>query len=416
MIAPNLRRAALALAAGCCALSLTGGAGAADQVAAGWPQYRGPARTGISEETGLLKSWTDPGPKVVWKAPLGEGFSGISVVGDRLYTMYGAGEDDILASFSTADGKEVWKLRVDKKWIDDVGNGPRATPTVYEDVVYALSGRGRLVAVKSASGEKIWETDLTEKAHAKIPHWGISTSPLVEDDMLILDAGGGGNKSVVAVDRKTGAIRWTAYSDDPGYSAPLAVEIGGVRQVLSFAGSSLVSVTPADGKVLWSVPWKTPYNVNAAMPIFMPPDKVFISSSYDTGAAVYQVTKGASGFSTTEVWKSRVMKNHFNSSVFYKGYLYGFDDRNLKCIDAATGMEKWKQTGFNKGSLLLADGRLIIFSEQGLLAMAEASPDAYKEQGRAQILDGRTWTMPTLAGKKLYLRNEKVMVALEMAG
>ena len=416
MNARTFRRAAAALAAGCCVVMLTGGTGAGDQVAEGWPQYRGPARTGISDETGLLKSWSAPGPKVVWKAPLGEGFSGISVVGDRLYTMYGAGEDDILACYATTDGHEIWKLRVDKKWTDDVGNGPRATPTVSGDVVYTLSGRGKLVAVKTAGGEKIWETDLTDKVNAKIPHWGVSTSPLVEGDLLILDAGGGSNKSVVAVDRKSGAIRWTAHSDDPGYSAPLAVEIGGVRQVLSFAGSSLVSVTPADGKILWSVPWKTPYNVNAAMPVFIPPDKVFISSSYDTGAAVYQITKGGNGFTTKELWKSRVMKNHFNSSVFYKGYLYGFDDRNLKCIDAETGMEKWKQTGFNKGSLLLADGRLIIFSEQGLLAMAEATPEGYKEQGRAQILEGRTWTMPTLAGKKLYLRNEKVMVALEMAG
>jgi len=412
----TIKRTVQALAAGCCALIIAGGTRAADQAATGWPQYRGPARTGISEETGLLKSWAEPGPKVVWKMPIGEGFSGISVVGDRLYTMYGTGEDDVLACHSTSDGREIWKLRVDRKWTDDVGNGPRATPTVAGDTVYALSGRGTLVAVKVATGEKMWTADLTDKVDAKIPHWGVSTSPLVEENLLILDAGGGSNKSVVAVDRSTGAVKWTAHSDDPGYSAPLAVEIGGVRQILSFAGSSLVSVTPTDGKVLWSVPWKTPYNVNAAMPVFIPPDKVFISSSYDTGAAVYQVTKSGAAFTTSEVWKSRVMKNHFNSSVYLNGYLYGFDDRNLKCIDAATGMEKWKQTGFNKGSLLLADGHLIIFSEQGLLAMAEASPDAYKEKGRAQILEGRTWTMPALAGKKLYLRNEKVMVALDMAG
>jgi hypothetical protein len=238
----------------------------------------------------------------------------------------------------------------------------------------------------------------------------------VEGDLLLLDAGAGRGKSLVALDKKTGATRWTAHSDRPGYSSPLAVTFQGVRQILSFAASSLVSVAAADGKVLWSVPWETSYDVNAAMPVLIPPDKVFISSGYDKGGAVYRIKKEGQAFKTEEVWNNRVLKNHFNSSVHYGGYLYGFDDATLKCVDAGTGEEKWRQRGFQKGSLLIADGHLVILSEAGLLLLAEASPAAFKEEGRMQVLEGRTWTMPSLAGGRLYLRNQKEMVALSLEG
>lgn len=381
-----------------------------------WPQYRGPARDGVSAETGILKTWPASGPKVVWRVPLGGGYSGISVAGGRGYTMFSREDGEFVVCFKAADGKEVWRLRVDSNRDDDMGDGPRSTPTVDGDLVYALGARGVLVAARILSGERAWEKDLKDAFGARVPQWGVSTSPLVEGNLLVIDAGGGPGKSLVALDKTTGQTRWTSYTDKPGYSAPLGVDIHGVRQILSFAGTSLVSVGAADGKVLWSVPWKTSYDVNAAMPVFVPPDRVFISSSYDTGGALYQVKKTGDTFEVSEVWKSRIMKNHFNSSIYQGGYLYGFDDATLRCIDVATGQEKWSQRGFAKGSLLLADGHLIIFGESGLLALAEATPDAYREKGRVQIFDGKTWTMPTLSGGKLYLRDQKEMVALDLAG
>ncbi|HET6373352.1 MAG TPA: PQQ-binding-like beta-propeller repeat protein [Candidatus Polarisedimenticolia bacterium] len=399
-----------------CAACLITGALAADPAKMLWPQYRGPDRSGISSETGLLKVWPAEGPKVLWKVPLGDGYSGISVAGDRLYTMHSQGGDDVIACFNARDGKEVWRTRVEARWTDEMGDGPRSTPTVDGGVVYAVSSRGLLVAVAADTGQKVWEKNLQDVFGAQVPHWGVSTSPLVEGDLVVVDAGGAPGKSLVALDKKTGATRWTSYTDRPGYSAPLAVDMLGVRQILSFAGSSLVSVAAGDGKVLWSVPWKTSYDVNAAMPVFLPPNRVFISSSYDTGGAVYEIKKTGDAYKTSEVWKNRTMKNHFNSSVHAAGYLYGFDDATLKCVDAATGEEKWRQRGFAKGSLLMADGQLIVFSENGLLALVEATPEAYKEKARAQILEGRTWTMPSLADRKLFLRNQKLMVALDLAG
>ena len=405
-------RIAIVAAASLVALTVAGVEARPDD----WPQYRGPNFSGISRETGILKAWPASGPKVMWKTDLGDGYSGLVVVGGKLFTMYAADGNEYLGCFEAGTGKPVWKLRVDSNRSDEMGDGPRSTPTVDGEMVYAVGAKSLLVAAKAASGTKVWGKDLKAEFGAKVPRWGSSGSPLVDGDLVVVDAGGGPGKSLVALDKKTGATRWTSYTDKPGYSTPLPVTILATRQILSFAGSSLVSVSAADGTVLWSVPWPTDYDVNAAMPVFIPPDKVFISSSYDTGGAVYAVKRSGNKMEAEEVWKSRQMKNHFNSSIYQEGHLYGFDDGTLKCIEAATGAEKWRQRGFAKGSLLLADGHLIVLSEAGLLALVEATPEAYKEKARAQVLEGRTWTMPTLAGGKLYLRNQKVMVALDLAG
>jgi outer membrane protein assembly factor BamB len=209
---------------------------------------------------------------------------------------------------------------------------------------------------------------------------------------------------------------WKSESDIPGYSAPIAITVSGVRQILVFTGSGLVSVAPADGKFFWRYDWETRYDVNAATPVFIPPDKIFISSGYGKGAALLQTQAGNGKATMQEVWKSREMKNHFSSSILHNNYLYGFDDAFLTCLDIASGQPKWQQRGFNKGSLLYADGHLIVLGEYGNLALVEATPAGYKEKGNAQILKGRCWTMPTLAGGKLYLRNQSEMLCLEVAG
>lgn len=383
---------------------------------ADWPRYRGPAGDGISEERGLAKAWPPSGPKVVWRVPLGDGYSGIVVSAGSLYTMYSRDGSEFAAAFDAATGREKWKVRLDSTFPSDMGDGPRSTPVVDRDMVIALGARGKLVGVRTTDGSTLWMKDLTDEFGTTPPHWGVSTSPVIDNDLVLIDAGGGPGRSLVALERATGRTRWTASNDRPGYSTPLPVDLHGTRQILNFSGTSLVSVSAADGKVLWSIPWKTAYEVNAAMPVFIPPDRVFISSSYDTGGAVYRITKTGAGMSAEEVWKNRVMKNHFNSSVYSGGSLYGFDDKTLKCVDASNGEERWRQSGFAKGSLLMADGHLIILSESGLLALAEATPEAYREKGRFQILEGRTWTMPTLSSRKLYLRNQKEMVAVDLAG
>ncbi|HEY2291041.1 MAG TPA: PQQ-binding-like beta-propeller repeat protein [Thermoanaerobaculia bacterium] len=383
---------------------------------ADWPQFRGPNRDGISQETDVLKSWPANGPKVLWRVPLGEGYSHLAVVKGRLLTLYGQGDNEYAVALDAATGKPLWRVAIDRKLVNDQGNGPRSTPTVDGDTVYVLSGQGRLAALKLANGQTLWQHDLRAEYGAQPPTWGIATSPLVEGNLLLVNVGGSNGRSMAAFDKANGKPLWFSQNDPAGYAAPIAITVGGVRQVIFFTGDSVVSIAPKDGKLLWRVPWRTDLGVNAATPIFLPPDKLFISSGYDTGAAVFQIRPADAGITVAEVWRNRVMKNQFSSSLLYKGIIYGFDNATFKAIDAATGQERWKQRGFGQGSLILAGGNLIVLSDSGKLALVEATPEQYRELGSATVLSGRCWTAPTLTGSRLYLRNQEELLSLDWRG
>ncbi len=403
--------------------------------AADWPQWRGPNRNGISQEMGLLKEWSNGGPQVLWRVSLGEGFSGISVVSGRVYTMFSEGDDEFVVCLNASNGEEVWRFRSDSNYHESQGgNGPRATPTIDGELLFTVTAQGKLYALNTENGEKVWSHDLQEEFGSKIPRWGGCTSPLVEGDLLLVEVGGKDGKSIVAFDKKGGDVVWSSHTDILGYSSPIAVTIDGIRQLIVFTGTQLVSVSPENGNLYWTYPWQTEYDVNAATPVFIAPDKIFISSGYGKGAAVVRVRVMMSAGSTTgegeggmshrepvemkveEIWKNQDMKNHFATSVLHGDYLYGFDNAILKCIDANTGMEKWKTRGFGKGTLMLADEHLIILSDRGKLGLAEATPSAYNEVASAEVLSGLCWTVPTLANGRLYARNENEMVCLDMTG
>lgn len=387
---------------------------AGDSVNAEWSQWRGPNRDGISHENGLLKSWPAGGPKVIWRIPLGDGYSGISISQGRAYTMYAQGDDEFVVCLDASNGKEMWRFRTDSKFINDQGDGPRSMPTVDDDLVFVLGARGKLYALHSKNGEKVWEHDFVKEFGSNIPGWGFATSPLVEGDLLLVEAGGTARKSLVAFNKKSGGVVWTSHTDEAAYSSPIAITFNGIRQVIFLTSQTLLSVSPKDGQIYWKYPW--PEGINIATPILIPEDKIFISASYDKGAVLVKMKTAQGKLAAEEVWKSRVMKNHFNSSVLRGNYLYGFDNGTLKCIEVNTGEEQWAERGFAKGSLILADGHLIILGEQGKLALAEATPSGYKEQSSFQVLQGKCWTSPTLAGGKLYLRNQKEMLCLDMTG
>lgn len=390
-------------------LALAGLASAAD-----WPQFRGPNRDGISRDTGLLKSWPQGGPKVLWTAPVGDGYSTVVVSGGRLFTMFNQGGDEMVVAYDAKTGKPLWRFRSDSAYNDEMGNGPRSTPLVDGNLVYTLGAKGKLNALEAATGKRVWGTDLKSELDARAPQWGIATTPLVEGNLLLVDVGGSSGKSVAAFDKKTGKIVWTAQSDKAGYSAPIAITVGGVRQVIFFTGTSVASLSPKDGKLFWRVPWRTDWDVNAATPIFMPPDKVFISSGYGTGAALFQVKAGNGKASVDEVWRSRSMKNQFSSSVLHNGTIYGFDDGTFKAIKAATGEDLWRERGFGHGSLILADGHLYVLSDRGKLALVEATPEEYREKSSFQPLSGKCWTAPVVANGILYVRNEEKLIAMDV--
>jgi len=376
-----------------------------------WPQLRGPNADGISPQTGLLTAWPESGPREIWRVPLGKGFSGISVVGDRAFTMFGR-QGTYLGAFDTATGAELWRLRIDEMYRNSSGDGPRSTPTVDNGIVYVISGRGNLAAVQAESGAIAWRHDLREEYQASGPNWGFATSPRVFRDLLLVEAGGPG-AAMLAFDKRTGEEVWRAAGDPPGYSTPLLVEIGDRQQAVFFTGRRIVGVNPNNGVLLWEKPWETTFGVNAATPIFVPPDKIFVSSGYGVGAALLRVAVD-DVFKVETVWHTREMKNQFSSSVRVGDYIYGFDNSILECIELIRGERMWRARGHGQGSLLYADDHLIVLGDRGSLTLVKLSPGEYLQVSWAQVFRGRTWTAPTLADGILYLRDEQELVALEI--
>ena len=378
-----------------------------------WPQWRGPNRDGISPETGILREWPAEGPPVVWREPGGEGFSGVSVAGDRAFTMVAAREEEFALCLEAATGKQLWKRRLDVKFTEGNGNGPRSTPTVEGDRVFFLGSQGKLAALNAGSGETLWASNLREVLGSGLPPWGFAASPLIEGELLIIQGGTGGSHCIAAFDKGTGAVVWTSHKDGGDYSSPIAVTARGARQVLSLTEHALVSLAPASGELNWSYPFKE--NLNIATPLLVPPDQVFISAAYDKGAALVEMTGEPGALGVEEVWFRREMKNWFSSSVLHDGHLFGFDKAILKCISAATGETRWRHRGFNHGSLILADGHLIVLGEEGELALVEAVPDAYRRKAGFQVVTGKCWTAPSLAGGRLFLRNQEEIVSLDLS-
>lgn len=380
--------------------------------AADWPHWRGPTRDGVSPDAGVLDAWPQEGPTVLWRTPLGEGFSSITVSQGQLFTMFAAGDDEFVVSLRASDGGEVWRLRADASFTESRGNGPRSTPTVDGDRVYAVSANGRLYALDKKDGRQIWTIDLKERFGSKIPSWGYAASPLIEGNLLLLPVGGTEGNAIAALDKQSGETIWTAYSDGLSYSSPIPVTFNDVRQILFLTEKNLISVAPADGQIYWTYPWKD--TINITTPILIPDDRIYISAAYDKGAAMLAMQMAQDSVGIEELWQSRGMKNWINSSILYENHLYGFDSSIFKCIDVDSGEEKWKTRGFERGSLVLAGNHLIVLGEGGELALVEATPLEYREKALVQILEGKCWTSPTLVDGRLYLRNEEELLCLDL--
>jgi outer membrane protein assembly factor BamB len=387
-------------------------AGADPSAGTDWPRFRGPQQNGVSLEKGLLRSWPESGPKILWKKPIGSGFSSVTAVGDALYTMAVEGESETAYRLRESDGEVVWRVPLGPVFPETFGNGPRSTPTVEGEVVYALAASGRLHALKAKDGTRLWEVDLAKELGSTMPLRGFSPSPLVDGDLVLLEAGGTEGKAVVALDKKTGKLRWSALNGKPGYVTPLAVTIDGVRQYVFVrtAEGDILSLLP-DGKVHWQHSWK---KGAIASPLFVPPNRIFASASEDAGAILLEIGKADGKATVREVWNNRLMKNHFSSPVLYEGHIYGFDNASLKCLVAETGEQKWVQRGYGKGSLIVADGLLYVLSDQGQLILAEATPAGFQEKGRVKVMEGKTWVAPVLSHGRIYLRDEDEMIVLDV--
>lgn len=407
-----------------------------------WPQLGGPARDGHARPTTLTTDWTEHPPREQWRRAIGSGFSGIAVAGDRLFTMATDGADGVALALDPRTGATIWRTRVGQAFENSFGDGPRTTPTVDGSTVFVVSADAQLMALATDDGAVRWHVDLATLHDGGVPRFGYAASPLVDGDRLIVEVGRGedgdddGKAAIASLDKGTGAVRWSVLDGQAGYSSPIAVEIAGVRQYvfLRRQGPEALAIAANDGRVLWRRPGA---RAGIATPLFLGPDRVFFSSSdNDFGGLMVRVVPNdaapqgheAAGDTATEapaseattpmraeaVWTNPRMRNHFNGSVVVDGHLYGFDNATFRCLDADTGAIRWAHRGFGKGSLIAHGGQLIVLGDDGTLALADASPEAYRERGRLQAMEGKAWTAPTLAQGVLYLRDLDEVVAYDL--
>lgn len=384
-----------------------------------WPNWRGPHHDGVCRETGLLQVWPADGPRVLWKARLGGGYSAVAISKGRLYTHTARDKkEEIVLCLDAATGTELWRRRYDcdyDRYVtlrENWDRGPRATPAVDGDRVFTVGTTGIVLCLDAATGKEIWRRDLLHIAGRFCPEQGYCSSPLVVGDLVFVHPGGNQGTSLAALDKKTGQTVWQALDDAPSYASPIPVTFNGATQIVYFTGESVVGVTLRDGRQLWRRPWHTQPPIHGATPIYSD-GHVFISSNYGVGAALLRL-KGDG--QPDEVWKARSMQNQYATCVLHQGHLYGFSGFRLACIDFATGQARWDRTGLGKGALLVADGNLIILSERGDLILAEATPNAYVEKSRCKPLGGVCCTGPVVAGGRLYIRNEDMLLALDVKG
>jgi len=378
-----------------------------------WSGFRGPARDGSIRGVQIATDWSKTPPVEVWRRPIGPGWSSFAVAGEMIYTQEQRGEDEIVASYSLATGKPIWAHKDPARFYEaNAGAGPRSTPTIDGGRVYTMGATGILNALDARTGARAWSRNAATEAGVELPGWGITASPAVVGDVVVVAISG----ALAGYDKATGAPRWSRKSNGGSYSSPHVVTIDGVQQILLMAGAGTKSVSPADGSVLWEHAWP-------GVPIVQPAQIAggdFLITTADAMGAIglrrLAVAHTTSGWTATEKWTSRGLKPYFNDYVVHEGHVYGFDGNILACIDLADGNRKWKGGRYGNGQFILLRDQdlLVVLSEEGELALVSATPGQFTELGRFKAIEGKTWNHPVLIGNVLLVRNGEEMAAFRL--
>ncbi len=385
-----------------------------------WPQFLGPTRDGVYAGGDMADAWPAEGPRVAWKANVGEGFSGPVVVGDRLVVFHRRGDKETVECLEASSGDRRWAFEYPTSYRDSFGaddDGPRATPAVAGGRVFTMGAEGKIHATDLEGGKRLWSLDAQEDLGADLGYFGMASSPLVEGEKVLFNIGGRNGAGIVALEAATGKILWKATDDDASCSSPVAATMGGKRHAFFFTRSGLRDIDPETGAVRFGFPWRARIaaSVNAASPLVVG-DLVFVSASYQTGAALLRVKDGE----PEKVWTSDdALSCHYATSVHRGGFLYGFDGRvearpSFRCVELATGKVRWSRDRFGAGSVTLAGERLLILKEDGELILTPAAPEELKPLARARILDGTVRAFPALASGRLYARGGGKLVCIDL--
>jgi outer membrane protein assembly factor BamB len=371
-----------------------------------WPEFRGPLRDSRVPGVTFATDWQQSPPKELWRRPVGLAYSSFAVVGDYLFTQEQRGEEELVVCYRAATGDEVWTNAVANRYENNMGHGPRATPTFHEGKLYTMGPSGVLQCLDASTGKTVWKRDLTADVGASVPGWGFASSPLVVDDRVIVFAGAGDGKGVAAYDRASGDLAWSAGSGRSGYCSGQFARIAGVPQVLFTSGFGLQAFAPESGEKLWEHAWDMGSNARVVQPLFVNDNTVAIGSSFGKGTRLVEISRVETAWNVAEKWTTKRFRPYFNDQVFFEGHCYGFDGNRLSCIDMATGERLWAGERYGGQILLLSDmGVLLVLSEKGEVALVRATPDSYNKLASFHALSGKTWNHPVIANGKLFVRN-----------
>lgn len=374
-----------------------------------WPGFRGKERDGIVHGLKIKTDWTVNPPVELWRRPVGPGCSSVAIQGNLIYTHEQLGEFETVSCYDLTSGKPVWRHKDKARFYDShAGPGPRATPTVANGKVYTIGATGILNAINAYDGSLIWTRNTTEDTGIKVPEWGICGSPVVTGNAVIVALAG----TLAAFDSETGELIWSGENGGSGYSSPHLLTICNVSQVLMINEPGVESIDPQTGKKLWSYPWRLRDRV--LQPAWIGNDELLINEEYKNVRKI-KVINDEAGWKISEIWTSSEIRMLYNDFVIHDGYAYGFDGPSMTCIDLADGRRKWRGARYRGFQLLLADQDLIlVLSEKGELALVAADPRKFTELSKIQVLKGKTWNHPSIAGDILLVRNSEEMAAYRL--
>lgn len=384
--------------------------------AADVPQFFGPNRDGMVAGAALSGDWKTTPPKELWRQPIGAGWSAFAVVGGRAFTQEQRGEEELVTCYDLFTGRLLWAHGDKARFFQwQGGEGPRATPTVHEGRVYAYGATGLLNCLDAATGKQVWQRSVLAENGLKNIEWGVSASPLIVDDRVIVTGGNPRGPVVFAYERETGAPVWKAGDDQATYASPVLATLAGRRVILSNNARGLSLHDPADGRMLLDYAWGGEKWPKASQPVVISADRVFLSAGYGMGCLLLELKAEADGkLSAKELWSGMKMKTQFNTPALREGHLYGLDDGRLACVDASTGERLWKEGRYASGQSLLAGEHVIVQNEAGPVHLCAATPGGYQELGKINALSSKTWNHPVLAGRYLLARNDREAVCYEL--
>jgi outer membrane protein assembly factor BamB len=378
-----------------------------------WSEFRGARRDGHYSAGAILTDWTALRP--LWRQPVGGGHASFVAANGHAFTIEQRGGQEIAVAYDVLTGRELWTNAWEAVFIaNSGGHGPRATPAFHEGTLFVLGATGELRALDASSGKVRWRTNILDDADAANRDFGIAASPLIVGSTVVTVPGGGNGRTIVAYDRASGRVAWSALDDEPSYSSPVRVALAGVEQIVAVLGNRVVGLSTDRGNLLWESPWPIDGGNHAAQPVILGENRIFLSSGSGILGLALEITRDGERLSARELWRTNRMKNTISSSVYHEGFIYGLDQGILACIDAASGELKWKGGRYGDGQTLLASGHLVITTGDGEVVLVRATPDAHQEIGRTTAVEGATRNHPALVDGFLLVRNATQMAAFDL--